>query len=86
MTESLHFKPMNLICIFNYSFGVCRYMHECKLAHMDIKPSNIFLKIGWPKLTFKHNDHYSDFNDEDSRDEQTTYKIGNVAYGIYYYC
>lgn len=53
---------------------------------MDIKPGNIFLKIGWPKLTFKHNDHYSDFNDEDSRDEQTTYKIGNVAYGIYYYC
>ncbi|KAF6208640.1 hypothetical protein GE061_017098 [Apolygus lucorum] len=56
-----------------------RFIHSKNLAHMDIKPGNIFIHRG-SRLFFKNSYDQDEFSEDDETDTETHYKIGDLGH------
>ena len=80
-----HFSEAELAKVLVDVMSGLKYMHSKQLAHLDIKPDNIFISREREVSTSKTEEKTSDFDEEDlfeEEEEEVCYKIGDLGHVV----
>ena len=80
-----HFSEAELAKVLVDVMSGLKYMHSKQLAHLDIKPDNIFISREREVSTSRTEEKTSDFDEEDlfdEEEEEVCYKIGDLGHVV----
>lgn len=78
--EGKHLSEPELKQILSHVGQGLRYIHSRKLAHMDMKPGNVFISKEENLAKVNYDSADDGFEDEEAHEDDITYKIGDLGH------
>lgn len=78
--QNQHFSQAEMRQLLLHVAEGLRYIHSMQLAHMDIKPGNIFITKEKKELTNNYDSTDDGFDEEETVNEEIIYKIGDLGH------